>query len=55
MLVGGYAHEPSGDIGPRGIVPVLHDLSYGWLSQDGPALEVASPSYLLAHPQQRLV
>lgn len=55
MLVGGYTEEPSGDIGPCGIVPVLHDLSAGWLRQDGPALEVVSPSYLLAHPQQRLV
>jgi 6-phosphogluconolactonase len=55
LLVGGYTDEPSSGVSPAGIVPVLHDLSNGSLSQDGPALHVASPSYLLSAPQQPLV
>lgn len=55
ILVGGYTDEPSGEIGPHGIVPILHDPSDGSLRQEGPSLELASPSYLLRHPQQPLV
>lgn len=55
MLVGGYTDEPSDQTCPQGIVPLLHDPSAGSLRQQGPALQVASPSYLLAHPQQPLV
>ena len=55
MLVGGYTDEPSPELGPHGIVPILHDPSNGSLRQDGPTLELASPSYLLRHPVQPLV
>jgi 6-phosphogluconolactonase len=55
MLVAGYTDEQSSQVGPQGIVPILHDPSNGSLRQDGPALEVASPSYLLRHPEQPLV
>jgi 6-phosphogluconolactonase len=55
MLVGGYTDESSGNMEPHGIVPVRHDRSQGWLRQDGAALEVTSPSYLLAHPHLPLV
>ena len=55
LLVGGYTDEPSNGIGPQGLVPILHDPADGSLRQDGPALHLASPSYLLPHPQQPLV
>jgi 6-phosphogluconolactonase len=51
ILVGGYTGERLGDLRPEGIVAILHDPRDGTLSQDGPALHVRSPSYLLAHPQ----
>jgi hypothetical protein len=44
ILVGGYTDEPPGEIGPHGIVPILHDPSDGSLRQEGPSLELASPS-----------
>jgi 6-phosphogluconolactonase len=55
LLVGGYTDEPSSEIIPGGVVPILHDPSNGSLRQDGPALHVASPSYLLSAPQRPLV
>jgi 6-phosphogluconolactonase len=55
LLVGGYTDEPSPEHGPAGIVPIVHELSNGVLRQDGPILELASPSYLLQHPLQPVV
>jgi 6-phosphogluconolactonase len=55
LLVGGYTDEQNSRIGPHGVVPIVHDPSNGSLGQDGPALELASPSYLLRHPAQPLV
>ena len=55
LLVGGYTDEPNSRVGPRGVVPIVHDRSTGCLGQEGPALELASPSYLLRHPAQPLV
>ena len=55
LLVGGYTDQPSSRTGPHGVVPILHEPSNGSLRQDGPALELRSPSYLLAHPAQPLV
>ena len=55
MLVGGYTDEPADQTCPAGIVSILHDPSAGSLRQQGQALQVASPSYLLSHPQQPLV
>jgi 6-phosphogluconolactonase len=54
LLVGGYTDELSSD-GPGGLVPILHDQSKGTLTQDGPALQVASPSYLVSDRRHRLV
>jgi 6-phosphogluconolactonase len=55
MLAGGYTDEQSGEIVPQGIVPILHDRAHGRMRQDGPALQIASPSYLLLHPQLPVV
>jgi 6-phosphogluconolactonase len=55
ILVGGYTDEPDSRVGPHGVVPILHDPCDGSLRQDGPSLELASPSYLLRHPVQPLV
>lgn len=50
LLVGGYTDDPATQVGPHGLVPFLHERVTGRLRQDGPALELAAPSYLLQHP-----
>jgi 6-phosphogluconolactonase len=55
-LVGGYT-DTTGSSGrpPQGVVPFVHDRRAGTLWQDGPALPLPSPSYLIRHPQAPLV
>ena len=55
MLVGGYTDERDDETCPAGIVSIVHDPSAGSLRQQGQGLQVASPSFLLAHPRQPLV
>lgn len=51
-MAGGYTDQPTSDL-PAGIVPLRHD-STG-LRPDGPAIDVASPSYLTRHSGRALV
>jgi 6-phosphogluconolactonase len=55
-LVGGYTDATGSNGGPpQGVVPLVHDRRAGTLRQDGPALPLPNPSYLIRHPRAPLV